>query len=366
MPVILIGLVLVFVQPHRLRGVWLLVAVALAFAFCLDQHRLQPWAYQSAIYAMVFAVFRPAEHRRILIPLAASIYIYSAAGKLDYQFAHSVGQEFLDCLLSPLGFADSFTEGTRAKLALLMPSVELCAGVLLLPKSTRRMSALVLMLMHITLIGILGPWSLDHSLGVLVWNAALFAQAYFLFFASPRSSSSDRTPEQNRSRHKELFHAAELNAPVRLARGATRLLVFFAIVAPITERFGGWDHWTSWALYSPHNSRVSVEIHGSAVDDLPGGISGHLDPDEDDDGWQTLALDRWSLESLAVPVYPQARYQLALSHELVRSTEMDPTAIRCRVRSVSDRMTGARQEKPLVGDKEIANALAEYWLVAND
>jgi hypothetical protein len=97
------GLLGAVIAPERCRRAWWLVAGSLCVSFLIDQHRLQPWAYQSAIYALLFAAMSPLRARRYLIPLAASVYLYSAAGKFDYQFVHTVGQDFLHSIARPLG-----------------------------------------------------------------------------------------------------------------------------------------------------------------------------------------------------------------------------------------------------------------------
>ena len=342
---ILLGSLLVIRRQLAPQRAWWLVAIGLAISFAFDQHRLQPWAYQSAIYATVFATMRPSRARRLLIPLAASIYVYSAAGKLDFQFVHSVGQDFLGVLLGPLGLAETFSPATRVKIAFCFPLVELTAGLLLLPALTRCYAAYVLIAMHVSLLLMLGPLGLNHSNGVLVWNIALLVQAYFLFVAP--------TPLATKGR-------SERNHP---GQWIAILVVFIAIVAPVTEWSGVWDHWTSWALYSPHNSRVTVQVHRSVLDDLPNAVREHVAADDDGDGWQSLALDQWSLKSLSVPVYPQGRYQLALIERLWTQNDLDDQSIRCRLRGISSRADGKRNETPLLGIAEVRETLKEFWFV---
>lgn len=341
--VILIGALLaVIVAPNRLRWSWWLVAVCLGCSFLIDQHRLQPWAYQTAIYACVFAALRPTAARSWLIPLAASVYIYSAAGKFDYQFAHTVGQDFLSTALDPFGgIPADWDSSLRAKVALAFPTLELAAGLGLLVPVTRRYAAMLAMLMHASLLWMLGPWGLVHSLGVLVWNTALIAQGYFLFIAC--------VPEQPSE------ESQSVTAP--LACG----LVVAALLAPLTERWGYWDHWPSWALYAPHNSRVDVEVHQSVIARLPGSLQPFVEDDTNADRWHELETADWSLGVRKVPIYPQARYQLALADRLAaRYTLKD--GIRLRKRSQSDRWTGRRREQQWLGEQEIKRALEQFWL----
>lgn len=348
----LIGLAAVLLLPDRCRWVWWLIAGCLLGSFVLDQHRLQPWAYQSSIYAMVFASMDRATARRWLIPLAASVYIYSAAGKLDYQFAHTVGQQFLAAVTDHLGeLVDDVAESWRVRLALLFPTVELIAGISVLFRQTRRAGAVVLMAMHFGLLAILGPWNRDHSHGVLLWNVLLIAQAFLLLFQDP----PDGADEPGSDRGRPASFDSGIGASV------VRVIVILAIAAPMLERRGYWDHWTSWSLYSPHTSHVDIEIHRSALDRLPSSAQAFLREDTDGDSWSLLDLGRWSLAERRVPVYPQARYQLAVASDLARQHELTDD-IRARLAGVSNRWTGKRAQRLMRNRAEIDRVLREFSL----
>ncbi len=351
--VLVVALVSVVVAPQKNRSLWWLVAACLLVSFLLDQHRLQPWAYQSVIYALVFAAIDPPWTRRYLIPLAASVYLYSAAGKFDFQFTHTVGQDFLDAVARPIGgLPDHMDESARTKLALIFPAMELLCGVGLLIRPARIVAAVVVIMMHTTLILVLGPWALDHSHGVLVWNLLLIVQAYVLMIKPEWSARSSR-----RDRHRLDCESQSNSVRSWIVFG----VLLCAIVAPLLERFGYWDHWTSWSLYSPHTSRVDIELHRSAVDALPPSLRRFVDEDENGDGWRKLAIERWSLRSRGVPIYPQARYQLALADQLATQLRLTDE-IRARVRGVSDRWTGQRDEQLLLGRGEIRDAMNSYWI----
>ena len=340
--ILIAALIAVVVAPNRLRWSWWLVAGCLGCSFLIDQHRLQPWAYQTAIYACVFASLQPTAARSWLIPFVASIYIYSAAGKFDYQFGHTVGQEFLSTALSPFGgMPADWDSSLRAKVALVFPALELSAGLGLLVPMTRRYAAALAMLMHVSLLWMLGPWGLGHSMGVLVWNVALIAQGYFLFIVQVPGQPTEESQ----------------SATAPLACG----LVIAALFAPLTERWAYWDHWPSWALYAPHNSRVDVEVHQSVIARLPESLQLYVDEDTNADRWHELKTADWSLGVRKVPIYPQARYQLALA-DRVASWYSLKDGIRLRQRSQSDRWTGRRQEQQWLGEQEIKRALQQFWL----
>jgi hypothetical protein len=359
--VLLAGLLGVVIAPDRCRKVWWVVAGCLGVCFLLDQHRLQPWAYQSAIYALLFACMSPQRARRYLIPLAASVYLYSAAGKFDYQFMHTVGQDFLQTITRPLGgLPDRFDDSLRARLTLIFPAAEFAIGLGLLFRVSRRGAAAGVMLMHVSLILVLGPWGLDHSTGVLVWNGLLILQAYLLMFRSPSHDGKDA--------RENIPSPGEPNRRPARASVASFLVsgvVLVALMAPLLERRGYWDHWTSWSLYSPHTSRVEIEVHQSAVDRLPPALQPLVAQDSGDDGWQQVEIGRWSLESRRVPIYPQARYQLALAAQIARRAPLD-REIRARLRGVADRWSGRRDEVFLLGRGEIERGLQRFWLTSQE
>ena len=181
---------------------------------------------------------------------------------------------------------------------------------------------------------LLGPWGLDHSWGVLAWNAVLIGQAWLLFVVPQRQVCWPADP-----------------VPMVHFWGSwiAKSAVVIALVAPLGERAGHWDHWLSWALYSPHSSRVEIEIHATAMARLPEPISRALKSDTDGDAWHRLALDRWSLDELGVPIYPQARFQRAVADRLAHQYQLGD-AIRGIIRGPSDRWTGQRQEKRFLGE----------------
>lgn len=340
----------VVINPRRFRWAWLVVAGGLLIAILLDQHRLQPWAYQTAVYALVFASMSATQARRWLIPLAASVYIYSAAGKFDFQFVHTVGQNFLAAVAAPVGgLPEWLGESTRTRISLLLPVTELSIGFGLLIPSLRRLAGCFAIAMHLALVALLGPWALDHSLGVLIWNLALLTQAWCLFVA-PAGAGQEADD-------------ADHVAGVTITKSVAQITVIAALLMPLSERWGYWDHWPSWALYSPHSSRVDLEFHGSVTDQLPRSARRFIARDDDGDGWSSLSLDDWSLQVLGVPIYPQSRYHLALAVSVAKTAGID-RGVRGVLKGTADRGTGQRVTERMIGRTELRRAMNRFWLTA--
>lgn len=353
----------------------LVIAIAFAALFISNQHRLQPWAYQGWLYAIVFAGSAPRSVRRYRMLLAISIYVYSAVGKLDQQFYKTVGPSFVRTLL-PFGDLDDpavpgappSSDRLRSWIessVVLLPLAEVAIAMLLAIGKTRRMGGIAAIAMHLVLIGILGPLGLGHSPAVLVWNLFLAAQSWMLFVRGGQQQTAAET---------DLAIGA---APRPLvARLVVCAVVIAALSLPMLERlprgevYGYWDHWLSWSLYSPHTSRVEVQVHESALAGLPEVVSRFSRLGDEDDGWATILFDRWSLAELAVPVYPQARFQLGLAHEIALQLDSQKDgragkrgAIRIKIRGVADRKFGRREEVWAMGADGIAKQRERFWLL---
>ncbi|WP_160149679.1 MauE/DoxX family redox-associated membrane protein [Roseiconus lacunae] len=345
---VLIGLVCNALRPGT-DWRWGLVSLGFGLLVIVDQHRLQPWCYQAIVYGCLLASLPWREARRWVSVITASIYLYSAAGKLDYQFVHTVGREIVS---QPLGLFLDNPAAHATQLAVMLPISELMIGAMLLVPFTRRVGGIAAMVMHATLFVLLGPWALNHSFGVLGWNLVLAFQAWLLFVKSPgQGSASSTNPAPDQTPAGFVWKSIPYG---------TRVFACLILVAPITERVGIWDHWTSWSLYSPHTSRAIIEVHQSALQKLPASVRDHLQ-DTEGDQWYRLKLEPWSFESRLVPIYPQARYQLAIADVLAATYELQQ-AIRVELRSTSDRWTGKRQSTYLIGTSEVGKARAEYWL----
>lgn len=349
------------VRPGWQRSISLVgFGVAMGGLVLLDQHRLQAWAYQGLVIALLLLGTPPRLGVTLLRVFAVSIYFYSAAGKFDFQFLHTVGQQFLETAGNLTGMpVETWEPATRVRVAMLLPLTELLFGVGVLIPTTRRWSGWGLVGMHSILLVLLGPIGLQHQLGVLAWNGFFIAQALVLFVGWVPASMQTGGGQSGEQQSAE----AEPSIP-RWWRAWGLPIVFVAILSlPLTERFGIWDHWPSWALYSPHSSRVAFSIHESRVERLPELLHPYLEPDRDSIGWRNFAMDRWSIDALGVPVYPQARFQLGVVLAVFEGTDLDD-AVRVRLRGVAGRWDGQREEAFLGGRQQIEEAADQFWLNA--
>lgn len=308
----------------------------------LNQHRLQPWHYQLTLFAGVFA-FAPAREQVIwLRRLVISVYAYSAISKADYEFLHTVGPQFLQASASLSGLKLPTSQNSLAVLAAGFPLVEFLIAAGLCGTSTRRWAGIGACLFHVGLLVILGPLGLNHSLGVVGWNIHFLVLAWLLFVSS--------NPEKNAVRI-----AVKSHSPSWIW-----CLMLPVFVLPLFERFGYWDHWPSWAVYAPHTSRVETYVAVSATDRLPSSLQSLLPESELGTLWVRIPAEQWSLNSLGVPIYPQARFQLGIANHLAQILDSQ-FEIRADVLGAASRWNGKRSEIRLEGLGQIQRAENLFW-----
>ncbi len=311
------------------RTKWALGTFALASAvlIALNQHRLQPWAYQFLIFAIIIATTNEKSAMKWMRWIVISIYIYSAISKFDYQFVHTVGDQMVQALASLVGAdATHWPNEIKNGIALSFPTLELAVGIGLAFGRTRPFAVTGSIGMHLMLLLVL--LYQQQSPGVLVWNLFFIAQAILLFRIGKTSeSSSCREPTVQ-------------SYPLSLI---SNWVAAFVIAFPLTQPFGICDHWPAWQVYAPRTSRAERLAPRFKLT------------------YQWYDPATWSLTELRVPVYPQARFQFAVAlATLQESTNGRETGL-IEVFAESDRFAGRRQSDILSGD-QIQMHAEEYRL----
>ncbi len=312
----------------------------------LNQHRLQPWFYQLLLFAVVFTLANGWRQLQLLRYLVISVYCYSALGKWDYEFLHTVGQQFLAAVTGPLGMdIGHWSASSRLLAVAMLPLAELllalalCIGTLKDSPGWRAWAGGIACLFHALLMLIFGL-GLRHSWGVVLWNLQFAVQAWLLFVA-PRV----RQPQ---------------TARMPFQPGWVSLVVGLAMALPLLERFGFWDHWPSWALYAPHSSRIELYVAQAAIHKLPADLQPLVERDESL-LWLRVPLGQWSLAALGTPIYPQARFELGVARDIARRVDSEFT-VRAVVLGTAQRFSGRRRSREFLGKSGIEQAANLFWL----
>jgi len=312
----------------------------------LDQHRLQPWAWQMLIGAGVIALSHsPRLSLRCLQWFTISIYVWSAISKLDWAFIEGHGQLLVSGLASSLGLSAAvWPEALRQLLAAALPVAEFAVAVLLAIPTARRIGLWSAIAMHVALILTLGPTGLGHEWGVLIWNVYFIIQAWLLFGESSRIALTAEFPERDPQEDPLLSPALALTA--------------IASLAPALSLIGSWDWWPSWAVYSSRPAVVQMLVEQQDIDRLPPTLRPHVGAPQPLSNWCPVSIDAWSYAACWCPIYPQERYRLAVIASISRDSGVRPRVI---VRSSPNRWTGQRSESELTAE-DLDRRLEEFWI----
>jgi hypothetical protein len=361
--VMLLGLLVALASPSGASFGFVprLACGAVAFAWLVlaaaDYQRLQPWAWQGALLAVLFAAADERSQLAAARWMAIGIYLHSAVSKLDAEFLSTLGMQFASVPAGLVGLRlEEWPREARFAVALLIPLTELAAGLLLIVPTARspwRWIGLGLaMVMHLALLLILGPLGLGHRPGVLIWNLAFLAQDFVLFWPLPPSVTS------------EPRDAAESEATITTAEVASLTACYSVLLAalawPCLVFFEWCDPWPAWGLYSPAASRVVVSLPPAARERVPPEWQPFLEP-ASDGSLLVLRLDRAALGLLGAPLYPHARPQLGLAAALARRWGLE-RSVRAELLGPADRFSHLRRREELLGSDAIAAALRRFRL----
>ena len=307
---LVLGLITTTIMPRRIKTTVTMIACGFAISFLCNQHGLQPWAWQAFIIATLLRCLPLPDAKKWIAWLMISIYLYSAIGKFDYQFVNSLGREFLGVICKWFGLNWNGNDLVAPWLVLAFPLGEFLIGIGLIFQRTRRLAAFLAIALHLLLIAILSPIGLRHRWPVLIWNGLSIALVCWLFLATgpKRTKILQRLPGKNQTM---ISHKLGV---------AFALLV---LLGPLLRPIQLWDHWLAWGLYSPSNSRVELFLPDSTRAKLRAQqLETYLMDDHvfgrNRTGIPKFALDKFTLDELGVPIYPQASFQKTVATEFLR------------------------------------------------
>ncbi len=344
-----------FSPPQSRYWMWPMFAGAMliSISVLLNQHRFQPWAYQLSLAAIALSLCKDRAALSLLRILAISIYLHSALSKLDASFLTTFGPGLIDELLSVFGInATEWSPRTRGVVAALLPLGELAVAIGLMFRRTRQLAVCGALVMHGLLLLTLGPLGMDHEPGVLLWNVYFLLQTFVLFRQKQESVVESNTK-----------HDAEPAVPpLDEKTKMTAIMMAFVILLPFLEPWGWFDTWPSWAVYATRPERVRVFMRPKSVSKMPDSLQPHISqPDWHD--WCRVKLDRWSLDVLKAPIYPQSRFQVAVALALSLQKPIGENDIRIVIERSANRWTGQRGSAiDLVGTAAIAEFAQQYRL----
>ena len=268
-------------------------------AVICNQQCLQPWHWLFLLALLMRLLLPLGDIRKVLCVVIASTYLFSAASRIGPYVSDGMGHRITLSLLHIVGVNAS--DDVVSLLCVLLTGLEFAVGVLLIVPRTRIVGLIGAIVMHLVLAVALSPAGMNQYPAVIVWNVFLAGWVPLIFLPCALSD-------------------AECLLPVGPAAWAAMIASF---IWPLLALTGFTDSWTGWQLYSPRPAVLALRIHEDVVDWLPPDVGKHVAPPPLLDDWCPLRIDRWSLETTGAPLYPEARFQLAVAVHVTKFFSAD-------------------------------------------
>ncbi len=271
-----------------------LSALAIAAAILLalgDQTRWQPWLYQYIVMLAVLSMKdKPCPNDaldgcRIVV---AFTYFWGGVQKLNAGFCTTV----VPWLFS-VNTADTYLVGIPCAL------IESALGLALLFSSSRRVSVILIVLMHFKIIDLLQHQNWNSV--VWPWNLVMPILVFLLFWKKPQGSiKSILSPGKS---------------PAKIAA-----LVLFGFL-PALNFIGVWDSYLSLALYSGNTMQANLELSELQYNKLPEKLKVFAVPAGNQK--YDLSLLDWSMKDLNSAPYPELRVFRKVAQHVLQITGGD-------------------------------------------
>jgi len=260
-----------------------------------DQSRLQPWVLQYVAMLAVVGLFswvsnsygiqRALNTERLIV---VGTYFYSGLHKVNANFILHT----FPWMLEPVTHYFSSETGIilARSIAVAIPFLEIGIACGLLSKKFRKQAIVVAIMMHLCILGLVGPLGSDWNSVIWPWNVAMILFDIILFWG-------DKTTQ--------VYSILWSRKPSY----QTAILVFFCIL-PALSFIGKWDSYLSSALYSGDIATAGIVIPDREVYKLPKGARPYVQKGAT--YLDSIDIMQWSFGELNVPAYPEPRIYMAI------------------------------------------------------
>ena len=281
---------------HARKKLWALIfALSAAAAVALDETRLQPWLYLFSAMLFLCASFNnsagTAKASDVLNALRICLlgtYLYAGVQKLNISFCQTVVPSMFKHLVpvmpESLGFA----------IGIPLAFTEALLALLLVFARTSTVGAYLAIFFHAVTLWLITQQGWNSA--VWPWNTAMILLIYLLFI---------------RSRQRGIVSCLKPDSPQK----AIAILLFLCL--PALNFFGLWDNYLSAALYSGNVPVLRIHVSPEDEQGLPDVIRQAVNITGKDG--PTLFAERWALEELNIPAYPEKRSLERLAHKIAQS-----------------------------------------------
>lgn len=266
-----------------------LFAIAILFILLLqDQTRWQPWVYIYFLFLLLFSFTEkiPGRQNHLLTYLRVvtiGIYFWSGVHKLNPNFLDIT---FENILTHFLWFKDVNFISTIKPFGYFIPVVEIGISIFLFFPKSRNLAVYFVIITHLFILVYLSPLGIDSNSVVFPWNVAMIFIVFFLFY-----NAEEKIDLKNIIK-KDLMLISVL------------LLTW---MFPVLSFFGFWDNYLSFDLYSSKSDEYYIVIAEDQLNKVDKKLKPYYLPARETQGGKIINMNRWALEEMNVPFYPQSR-----------------------------------------------------------
>ena len=304
---LMVTALIVFNFHARKKLLSFIFAATALMTIVLDQTRLQPWLYLFSVMLFLIASLpsqnagasaeAPSIERgessvsSILNALRICIigtYLFAGLQKLNISFCQTVVPTMMSKIIPDMPFQLGLAIGLPVAVA------EALLALLLVFARTRKVGAYLAISFHAVTLWLI----LQQGWNAVVWpwNFSMMLLVYLLFLRSKPSAVIS------------LFKPDSWQKTVAI-------LLF--LLLPVLNFFGRWDNYLSSALYSGNTPVLRIAVDPKDEEALPSSIRQGIDITNKEGS--TLIAERWAIEELGIPPYPEVRYLERLAEKIIQS-----------------------------------------------
>lgn len=299
------------------QKVFILLFGMLIFFLLQDQMRWQPWVY---LYILILLPFLKKDVNNVSKELInyfqiilVGMYVWSGLQKLNPNFIEFT---FIDMLTRLLNIEDTATINNISKLGYSIPIAEILIGLCLAIPKFRNAGVYFALLTHIFILIYLSPLGINYNPIVYPWNIAMMIIVFLTFY------------EYNQ--RLILWQKRKIKLQI------LNLLVIIMIwILPTLNMFDKWDHYLSFSLYSGKPNDFYIAVEENELKKMAKRYDPYFVKIEGMIGGEIIDVNKWSMEELNVPIYPQTRVFKKLGKSF------------CNLGIADDKLIFIEYEKPL-------------------
>lgn len=278
-------------------------AIAAVISIALDQTRLQPWFY---LFSMMFFLSASLKHDNsgqacasVLNALRICImgtYLFAGMQKLNITFCQTVVPTMMSKVIPAMPVELGMAIGIPLACA------EAALALLLAFPFTCTIGGYLAIGFHAVTLWLLTQQ--DWNAVVWPWNISMIALVYLLFI---------------RSKQADIFSLFKPDSVQKIIA----ILLFLCL--PVLNFFGHWDNYLSSALYSGNVPVLRIQVNEEDEANLPSSIRQAVDISNRNA--PTLIVERWAMNELGIPAYPEVQSLEKLAEKLIQTGRFNRSQI---------------------------------------